>query len=142
MKTKYDYYIAEANSTEKLQNIVDVYINSGWKICGGIAVTRWEHQESFYQALIKFNVNKKSTPMEHKERAEYIADQISDPVKRKIMFARMWFPLDRFQSHTEETEEQWADRKIAQLEREASQGKTIVRPDQEEEYKNAMSKKS
>lgn len=49
-------------------------------------------------------------------RANLIADKLSDPIQRKIMYAKMWFPLDRAIFPTNETEEQWADRKIRQIE--------------------------
>jgi hypothetical protein len=64
----------------------------------------------------KYNMDKKAI---NNERAELIAKALEDPIQRKIMYAKMWFPLERCTIPSffgkPETEEEWADRKIAQL---------------------------
>jgi len=59
----------------------------------------------------------------NKQRSDEIFKKLSDPVQRKILYARMWFPFERctianLRNRPKETEEEWADRKIAQLEQE------------------------
>ena len=68
----------------------------------------------------QFNKGNMETKKEiNDRRANLIVDKLSDPIQRKIMFAKMWFPLERSIYPTNETEEEWADRKISQLEYEA-----------------------
>ena len=59
----------------------------------------------------------------NEDKAKIIADAINDPIQRKILYAKTWFPLERsyFPYNSNETEEEWADRKILQIENERKQ---------------------
>lgn len=48
------YVIVHGESSDELEEIVENYLNSGWKVCGGVAIGyNPSGMDDYYQAMIK-----------------------------------------------------------------------------------------
>lgn len=60
-----EYKILSSHNSCHLLMQVQAYLDAGWKVQGGVSVTRWDFGSEFFQAIVR-EVERVSEPEERK----------------------------------------------------------------------------